>query len=71
MQEFNLDVTLHPPTPSTVNSNFTRLAKGLVREIEAKQSRWHVPLEVEVMHVNIIGFAPTAPVSVQEQAPKM
>ena len=69
-QEFNLDVALCPPTPSTVNSNFTRLAKGLVCEIEAEQSRWHAPLEVEVMHVDIIGFAPAAPVSVQEQALK-
>jgi hypothetical protein len=46
------DLGLRPPTPSTANSNFTRLAKGLAREIEAEQSRWHAPLEVEVMHVD-------------------
>jgi hypothetical protein len=32
---------LHPPTPSTGHSNFTRLAKGLAREIEA---RWDITL---------------------------
>ena len=37
---------------STVPSNFTRIARGLAREIEAEQSRWHEPLEVEEMHVN-------------------
>lgn len=51
-QDVNLDVALRPPTPSTANSNFTRLAKGLAREIEAEQSRWHAPLEVEVMHAD-------------------
>ena len=51
-QDVNLDIARHPPTPSTGNSNFTRLAKGLAREIEAEQSRWHAPLEVEVMHVD-------------------
>jgi hypothetical protein len=51
-QDVNLDIALRPPTPSTANSNFTRLAKGLAREIEAEQSRWHAPLEVEVMHVD-------------------
>ena len=51
-QDVNLDTALRPPTPSTANSNFTRLAKGLAREIEAEQSRWHAPLEVEVVHVD-------------------
>jgi hypothetical protein len=51
-QDVNLDTALRPPTPSTANSNFTRLAKGLAREIEAEQSRWHAPLEVEVMHAD-------------------
>lgn len=46
-QPINSDNVLRPPTPSTGNSNFTRLAKGLAREIEAEQSRWHTPLEVE------------------------
>jgi hypothetical protein len=51
MQVQNVDPksnnVLRPPTPSTGNSNFTRLAKGLAREIEAEQSRWHAPMEVE------------------------
>jgi hypothetical protein len=51
-QNVNSDKALRPPTPSTGNSNFTRLAKGLAREIEAEQSRWHTPLEVDVMHVD-------------------
>jgi hypothetical protein len=51
-QDVNLDIALRPPTPSTANSNFTRLAKGPAREIEAEQSRQHEPLEVEVMHVD-------------------
>lgn len=51
-QDVNLDIALRPPTPSLGNSNFTRLARGLAREIEAEQSRWHAPLEVEVMHVD-------------------
>ena len=51
-QDVNLDIALRPPTPSTGNSNFTRLARGLAREIEAEQSRWHAPLEVEVMHID-------------------
>ncbi|KAI0004640.1 hypothetical protein BJV74DRAFT_389821 [Russula compacta] len=46
-QPINSDNVLRPPTPSTGNSNFTRLAKGLAREIEAEQSRWHTSLEVE------------------------
>ena len=51
-QDVNSNNALHPPTPSTVPSNFTRIARGLAREIEAEQSRWHEPLEVEEMHVN-------------------
>ena len=51
-QNVNADNALHPPTPSTGHSNFTRLAKGLAREIEAEQSRWHAPLEVEEMLVD-------------------
>jgi hypothetical protein len=51
MQAQNVDPNsnnvLRAPTPSTGNSNFTRLAKGLAREIEAEQSRWHAPMEVE------------------------
>jgi hypothetical protein len=43
----NSDNVLRLPTPSTGNSNFTRLARGLAREIEAEQSRWHAPVEVE------------------------
>lgn len=35
------------PTTSTANSHFTRLARGLAREIELEQSRWHAPVDVE------------------------
>ncbi len=41
------DNALRPPTPSTANSHFTRLARGLAREIEVEQSRWHAPVEIE------------------------
>jgi len=51
-QDVNTNNALRPPTPSTANSNFTRLAKGLAREIEAEQSRWHEPLEVEVTQID-------------------
>lgn len=34
------EVTIRPPTPSTGNSKFTKLARGLARDIEAEQSRW-------------------------------
>jgi len=50
-QAVDSDNALRLPTPSTANSNFTRLAKGLAREIEAEQSRWHAPLEVGGAHV--------------------
>jgi len=46
-QPITSDNALRPPTPSAADSNFTRLAKGLAREIEAEQSRWHAPLELE------------------------
>jgi hypothetical protein len=52
MQDANLDIALHPPTPSTANSNFTRLVKGLVHEMEAEQSGWHAPLEVKVVYID-------------------
>lgn len=42
---------LRPPTPSTANSHFTRLARGLAREIELEQSRWHAPVDVEGVQV--------------------
>ncbi|KAI0304538.1 hypothetical protein B0F90DRAFT_1706727 [Multifurca ochricompacta] len=48
-----------PPTPSTTNSNFTRLARGLAREIEAEQSRWHAPMEVEGPHISTKGSGST------------
>jgi hypothetical protein len=51
-QDVNSNNALRVPTPSTGHSNFTRLAKGLAREIEAEQSRWHAPLEVEDMLVD-------------------
>lgn len=37
------EVRLLPPTPSTVGSKFTKMARGLAREleVEAEQSRWH------------------------------
>ena len=41
------DGALRPPTPSTANSHFTRLARGLAREIELEQSRWHAPMDIE------------------------
>ncbi|KAI9456150.1 hypothetical protein F5148DRAFT_984542 [Russula earlei] len=50
-QDVNSANALHPLTPSTANSHFTRFAKGLAREIEAEQTRWHAPLEVEGTHV--------------------
>src|SRR6266850_1824713 len=59
MQTINSDNALRPPTPSTANSHFTRLAKGLAREIEAEQSRWHAPLNVEEVHVGTKESRPT------------
>ncbi|KAN0139743.1 hypothetical protein V8E53_002405 [Lactarius tabidus] len=41
------DVALRSPTPSTADSHFTRLARGLAREIELEQSRWHAPVDIE------------------------
>jgi hypothetical protein len=41
------NVALRPPTPSTANSHFTRLARGLAREIELEQSRWHALMDIE------------------------
>jgi hypothetical protein len=58
-QTINSDDALRPPTPSTANSHFTRLAKGLAREIEAEQSRWHAPLNVEEVHVGTKESRPT------------
>jgi hypothetical protein len=36
------EVRLQPPTPSSAGSQFTKIAKGLAREIEAEQSRWDI-----------------------------
>ncbi|KAF8272262.1 hypothetical protein EI94DRAFT_1769980 [Lactarius quietus] len=47
LQAAEPDVALRPPTPSSANSHFTRLARGLAREIELEQSRWHVPVDIE------------------------
>lgn len=58
-QSIASDNALRPPTPSAADSNFTRLAKGLAREIEAEQSRWHAPLEVEEIHVGRKESRPT------------
>jgi hypothetical protein len=58
-QTINSDNALQPPTPSPANSHFTRLAKGLAREIEAEQSRWHAPLNVEEIHVATKESRPT------------
>lgn len=58
-QSIASDNALRPPTPSAADSNFTRLAKGLAREIEAEQSRWHAPLEVEDIHVGVKESRPT------------
>ncbi|KII90515.1 hypothetical protein PLICRDRAFT_39079 [Plicaturopsis crispa FD-325 SS-3] len=33
-------VAVQPPTPSTAGSKFTKMARGLAREIEAEQSQW-------------------------------
>ncbi|KAH8989592.1 hypothetical protein EDB86DRAFT_2942000 [Lactarius hatsudake] len=54
------DNALRPPTPSTANSHFTRLARGLAREIEVEQSRWHAPVEIEgLSHVGPKESGPT------------
>ncbi|KAI9465634.1 hypothetical protein BJY52DRAFT_1245223 [Lactarius psammicola] len=54
------DNALRPPTPSTANSHFTRLARGLAREIEVEQSRWHAPVEIEgLSHVGPKEDGPT------------
>ncbi|THH14555.1 hypothetical protein EW146_g5788 [Bondarzewia mesenterica] len=37
------EIALRPPTPSTANSRFTKLARGLAHELEIEQSRWHAP----------------------------
>lgn len=47
LQVIEPDVGLRPPTPSAASSHFTRLARGLAREIEVEQSRWHAPMEIE------------------------
>ena len=47
LQVIEPDVALRPPTPSAASSHFTRLARGLAREIEVEQSRWHAPMEIE------------------------
>ena len=58
-QSIASDNALRPPTPSAADSNFTRLAKGLASEIEAEQSRWHTPLEVEDIHAGAKESRPT------------
>lgn len=35
------EVRLQPPTPSTTGSKFTRMARGLVRELETEQNQRH------------------------------
>ncbi|KAI0259791.1 hypothetical protein BC834DRAFT_596013 [Gloeopeniophorella convolvens] len=45
--QYDPNGALPPPTPSTGNSKFTRLARGLAREIEAEQSRWHAPVDID------------------------
>ncbi|KAI0031183.1 hypothetical protein K488DRAFT_87075 [Vararia minispora EC-137] len=35
------EITVRPPTPSTDNSKFTKLARDLAREIEYEQDLWH------------------------------
>ncbi len=45
--------------PSAADSNFTRLAKGLVCEIEAEKSRQQAPLEGEEIHVGTKESRPT------------
>ncbi|PSS06838.1 hypothetical protein PHLCEN_2v3557 [Hermanssonia centrifuga] len=39
------EVNVHPPTPPTAEntSRFTRMARGLTRELEAEQTRFHPP----------------------------
>ena len=59
LQTVNSDKASGPPTPPSTNSNFTRLARGLAREIEAEESRWHAPLEVEEIHVGTKERRPT------------
>ncbi|KAH9065544.1 hypothetical protein EDB87DRAFT_1596529 [Lactarius vividus] len=60
MQAAEPDNALRPPTPSTANSHFTRLARGLAREIEVEQSRWHAPVEIEgLSHVSPKESGPT------------
>ncbi|TFY70332.1 hypothetical protein EVG20_g2673 [Dentipellis fragilis] len=34
-------ITVRPPTPSTANSKFTKLARGIAHEIGIEQSRWN------------------------------
>jgi hypothetical protein len=58
-QSITSDNALRLPTPSAAESNFTRLAKGLARDIEAEQSRWHAPLEVGEIQVGTKESRPT------------
>ncbi|KAI0061607.1 hypothetical protein BV25DRAFT_1826312 [Artomyces pyxidatus] len=40
------EITVRPPTPSTANSKFTKLARNIARDIEDEQSRWNAPIDL-------------------------